>query len=715
MTTTATLVTKFVADTNEFNSKIKSAENSVGSLSSKISLGMAASAAAFVAAGAAVGEFLSQLNQSAERISKLYDNTQKLGVTVAAFQALSIAAREAGLSSEGLQNILAKMNVNLGDASLNGGKTQQALKALGISLKDLSGLDAIQKFQFIIEKLKLVNDVTVKAKLGADIFSKGFKEAIGLVNSQVDDSVTKIKTLGASLAQSQSSVSFENLQKILNNTSNILGSIAGPSEKAKQALQSLGLSLKDISGKGSEQQLQIILERLGAVTDATTKSKLAADIFGDSFKTALALTNNGITETAGKLKSLSIEDTTEKIRSLGITLTQSQAAGLDKLAETKELIGSVWEGFKDNIAAEVAPGFQELSDRVLEGIQGMGGLKDAAKGTADFIVGAMNVMAKAIGAAVIAIKLAKSVYDDTIGGAVNGILSKAGQGFSLAFQNLKKLFDSQSSGVENYFKNVATSNQYADNGPIFGSSGPNGNRATTSAQTSLSSISSSSMKVAEEISASKVISEYADKQKVATKATEANIKALEKMKTAAEKTATFLDGFSQIKNAFEAPGKQQATDIINQGVKDQNRALVDPISSGFQRLYTEALTGHGDNQAIINKLQAIIDVNKSGYSPTGQYSVRTRHYSGSGDGNEDLTRTYYTPMLGQNDTSGLTTALNELKAYLGSKTNKQQEVQVNIKVEKGPDFVTTITKDVSFKEAVDAQFDERTARAARGI
>ncbi len=346
----------------------------------------------------------------------------------------------------------------------------------------------------------------------------------------------------------------------------------------------------------------------------------------------------------------------------------------------------------------------------------MGGLKDAAKGTADFIVGAMNVMAKAISTAVTAIKLAKNVYDDTIGGAVSGILDKAAQGYKLAYNNLKDIFDSQSSGVETYLKNTGIDKKYSDNGPIFGTSkGPSGSAATASAVTS--GFSGGNISSAAILDSTRIIADYADKTKQAAKETEENTKAIARMKTAAEKTASFLDGFSQVKNAFEAPGKQQASDIINNGVKDQNRALVDPISTGFQKLYNEALTGHGDNQAIIGKLQAIIDSNKEGTSATGMYKANTHtSHVYAGDGEYDtVNTTTYTPVVGKNDTSGLTTALNELKAYLSSKTNKQQEVKVNIKVDKGPDFITTITKDVSFKDAVDAQFDERTAKAARSI
>ncbi len=562
MTTTATLVTKFVADTNEFNNKIKSSEASVGSLASKITVGMAAGAAAFTAIAGVIGGFIHQLNESADRVSKLADNAAKIGVSVAHFQELAVAAREAGVSADSLQTILGLMNKNLGNAALNGGKTQQALQALGLSLRDLAGKDATEKLQVVAEKLRNVHDITLQTKLATDIFGKGGKDAVGLFNSNIDETI-------------------------------------------------------------------------------------------------------------------------QKVRSLGITLTESQAKGLDKLSETKDLIGTIWEGFKDNVAAEVSPGFQAISDRIVEAIQGMGGLKNAAKSTADFIVSAMNSMVSAIKLAVESIRVVKGVADSL---GISTILDKAKEGYKLLFADLKGIFNSQSAGVANLLKNTMSPNsKWRDNGPIFGSSVDN-NTSKSTKEVSNSAFS----KVSQEITASRVIEKYADTTEKAKKALEEHTKQLAKDKAAAEKLATFLDGFTQIKNAFDDPGKKQASSIINQGV-EVNKVKLAPTEE-FQALFDKALKRDSfgnftNSQMYIEKLQTII--NKG---------------AGFDKDNKPI----------KSDTSGLVSALNELKAYLSGKNNKQQEVQVNIKVDSGPEFVTTITKDTTFKDAVDTRFKELTAAVARG-
>ncbi len=565
MTTTATLVTKFVADTNEFNNKIKSSEAAVSSLSSKISLGMVSAGIAITAVTVIVGKFLGELNESADRVSKLADNAAKIGVSVAHFQELAVAAREAGVSAESLQNVLGLMNKNLGNAALNGGKTQQALQALGLSLKDLAGKDATEKLQIIGDKLSRVKDITLETKLATDIFGKGGKDAIGLFNSNIDASIAKV-------------------------------------------------------------------------------------------------------------------------RSLGITLTESQKNGLDKLSETKDLIGTIWEGFKDNVAAEVAPGFQELADRIIQGVQGMGGLKDAAKSTADFIVSAMNKMASAISYAVTAIKLAKgvleSISDSGIGKAISG-------GLKFVANDFKALFNSNVDGIDKLFQTYAPKDsKYSDNGPIFGSSSLKPSSANVAQGATLGLSTSNS--IANQASSVDMHSfnnglrESSDIIKEYNKTTQSTKEALEALKKTSEKTAAVLDSFHALKDELNSGSKAQTSEILRNSANDVRKPLAQPTPE-FYKKFEETITS--TNSKVVKE------------------NIRSL---------EGAIREFKKENPGY-DTSGLTGAVNELKGYLASKNTPQQTVAVNIHVEKGPDFITNVTRDITFKQAVDARFDERTAKAARGL
>jgi len=529
--TVAKLVTEITADSSKFTAALKSAEGSANSFNSAMKAGGVAAIAIFTALAASAALVGKEIFQAADKVSELYDNTRKIGVSVAAFQELSVAAHEAGVSTEGLQNLLGQMNKRLGDAALNGGKTAEALSALGVTFKDLQNLTTDQKFELIASKLRQVKNLQLETAVGSEIFGKSFRDAVGLVNSNLDESRSKVQEFG-------------------------------------------------------------------------------------------------------------------------ITLSESQAAGLDKLSETKDFIGTIWEGFKNNVAAEVAPAFQDLLDKIQAGIKGMGGLKDAAKSTADAIISVMDAMVSSVNFAVSAIKDAaanlrtfKGVFDDfklgtlekaTSSGSKNSAASSAGQSFGVGANSIGA-------------SNAATSG----------------------------ALSQSAQKAAEALDISaQVLFKY-------TSTTSAVDAAMKTFKQGLETVASTLDKFKAIRDAFAAPGQSQAKSIIEQATKDTAKPLAD--NAFFQSMFTNALREIQNGQTggleqAISQLQGVIDNYK------------------------------FTNF----DTSGMVQALNELKSFAANPKAPQQTVQVKIAVSPTEQFNTDIVTSTTFKAGVDQQLDSKLAQMARG-
>lgn len=550
MTQVAKLVTEITADSSKFSAAINKAKGDANSFGNSVKTAAAVATIALTAVASAAALVTKSVFESADRISKLADNAAKIGVTVAALQELSIAARESGVSAESLQTLLGNMNKRLGEAQLGGGKAATALQALGLSFADLSSLSADEKFTVIAEKLRLINDITLQTAVASDIFGKSGKDAIALFNTNIDLSINKVKELG-------------------------------------------------------------------------------------------------------------------------ITLTESQKNALDQLSETKDLVGSVWEGFKDNVSAEVAPAFQQLFDGILNSIKEMGGLKDAAKSVADYITAAMHAMSTAIKQAGTAIQFFKN----------SGLASGIGSVFSL----LDKLLKFSWAPVRNLI--AATTDR-----PNMGTS-----RAKSFTSDDMSSIT----KKAEEVNqtqqtaaTTRALSVYNDETKKATDAIKA-------MKEQAMKTAETLDKFSAIKNLLEVPGKNQADNILKQATSQPNTGSMLADSTKFQEVFNKLFSdvqtgktqdGFGGSEipGMLKTLQEIIDSERQGHMEDYGFEPGK-------------------------DVSGLVTSLNELKAFLAQKSGpKDQMVEVKIKVDAGKDFVTTVTTSQSFKEAVDKEFDDRLAQAARG-
>ncbi len=561
----ANLITIITADTAQFTAAVNKAKGEAQSMTSSIKAGSVIAVAAFAAvAGAAiwVGD---EILKTAEKVSELYTNTKKIGLSVAAFQELAIAARETGVSTEGLQNALGFMEKNLGKAELGTGTAVNALKALGLTFNDLKNLSPDRQFELIASKLRQIKDINVEQAVGADIFGKKFRDVLGLVNSDIDKTVSKVQ-------------------------------------------------------------------------------------------------------------------------GLGITLTDSQAEGLHKLTETKDLIGSIWEGFKDNVAADVAPAFQILADGIIKSIKAMGGMKDAAKSTADFIASAMAGMAKAVSAAAETIKFASYLISHTpewklASGLING---NGGNGVSTV-------------------KNI-TADDYKRN---------QGQDAAT--QSAVQETLAARMLGAQTDLTGQALSAYKD-------TTKETAKALEILKKNAEAAAEVMDSFHAIKDELNAPGKNQASTLAKEAANNANN--FSPLANvheeqangrTFQGIYNEIVllrqssgkfqdvlgNTQKDIPTLLKQLQAVIDHDSSHPAVIG----------GGGDTGQALKYSE-----NNQDTSGLVTALNELKVYLAQKSSPQQQtVDVKIKVAASPEFVTTVTKDITFKQAVDEQFRDSTAAAARGV
>lgn len=126
-------------------------------------------AAGMVAAGAAMAAFT---RASMDNIDVLSKQARVAGVSVAQFQAMSLVAEEAGVSSEALSKSLIKMQDNIVSLGRGGAEQARAFGDLGLSFKELSELKADEQFAAIAAKIDAIADPTQKVAAALDIFGK---------------------------------------------------------------------------------------------------------------------------------------------------------------------------------------------------------------------------------------------------------------------------------------------------------------------------------------------------------------------------------------------------------------------------------------------------------------------------------------------------------------------------------------------------------------
>lgn len=213
----AQLITEMKIKNDQFNMAIAESERKVTGFSSVANKGLIGIGLAFGVAATAGGLFLRAVSQNAKAIGELYDNTQKLGIGVSKFQELEQAASKAGLSSEGLRNTLSKMQNAIGAASFGDTSKLDAFKAIGLNVKELLALSPDQQFLKIASALKEVGQGAQQANLATTLLGKGGKEALGLINSNIEETIAQYRKLGITLTDEQAKAadSFDESKALL--------------------------------------------------------------------------------------------------------------------------------------------------------------------------------------------------------------------------------------------------------------------------------------------------------------------------------------------------------------------------------------------------------------------------------------------------------------------------------------------------------------------
>ena len=136
------------------------------------------------------------------------DSIQKLGLRTAApaefLSELGFAAEQSGTDLKTVGDALFRMNRRVANAATGMGPAARAMELLGFNAKELSGLDTEQRFLAIADSLAAMEDQTLAAQLGFEIFGNNFKALSPLIqegSSGINALRREAKQLGLSLSQ----------------------------------------------------------------------------------------------------------------------------------------------------------------------------------------------------------------------------------------------------------------------------------------------------------------------------------------------------------------------------------------------------------------------------------------------------------------------------------------------------------------------------------
>lgn len=177
------VVWNITADLKPLNQALGDSEKAVqSSMGNILKIGQQIGVA-FTAIGAGItAAFGVAVNAAMDYGGAIQDAATKTGIGAEELQKLKFGAEQSGVSFEGLQGAIIKMNKSISEAN-DGTKAQsEAFQRLGIDIKSLQGLSPDQQFMRIADALSRVHDPALKTALAMDLFGKSGAQLIPFLN-----------------------------------------------------------------------------------------------------------------------------------------------------------------------------------------------------------------------------------------------------------------------------------------------------------------------------------------------------------------------------------------------------------------------------------------------------------------------------------------------------------------------------------------------------
>ena len=190
----------FNGQLNETNKQARNAKYGLDDLKKAgrmLATGMAAAGAAITSVGYVVGKEINKTMEYADEVDKL---SQKMGLTKEATQEWTFVAEQNGTTLDSLTRALGRFQKNVGDADDGLTTATRSFNQLGVEISDSSGqlktMDEI--FPETIRKLSDMEDITKRNQIAMNLFGRGGKELIPILNNttgEIDDLIEKANDL----------------------------------------------------------------------------------------------------------------------------------------------------------------------------------------------------------------------------------------------------------------------------------------------------------------------------------------------------------------------------------------------------------------------------------------------------------------------------------------------------------------------------------------
>lgn len=238
------------------------------------------------------------------------------------------------------------------------------------------------------KKLAIITALVSAAVVAATL---KMTQAISRTAKEIDKLAKTATKLGVSVAALQklqyqaqlTGVSTETLNMALQRMVRRVAEAAKGTGEAKDALKELGIDAGALNRLSPDKQFQRIAQAMKYIGNQGDRVRLAMKLFDSE---GVALVNT---------LASNLDKTGKSFDKLGISISASQAKAVEAFNDAQTKLGAIWEGFKMQITAAIAPAFTNMIDQISLTIEKMGGLEVVAKQVAVSIVSGVIAIVKA--------------------------------------------------------------------------------------------------------------------------------------------------------------------------------------------------------------------------------------------------------------------------------------------------------------------------------
>jgi hypothetical protein len=214
---------------------------------------------------------------------------------------------------------------------------------------------------------------------------------------------------------------IETVEASVHKMQTLLGEAAKGSQTAKDKLALLGLTYADLKKLSPEDQLMLLVNKLGGIKDSGQRAAMTMQIFGESANKLMPMIDAG---------SESLEKMREEARKLGISMSNENAQAAMEYTNALTRLSALFKGITNSIGAALAP---ELTRLVNWFVAGTASVVKWIEANKELIVTFAKWTAVAVGVAAGLVVIGAGVYG--LGSAI-GILGTIAGGVFTAIATL---------------------------------------------------------------------------------------------------------------------------------------------------------------------------------------------------------------------------------------------------------------------------------------